>query len=257
MPQVGPRRFSTEAHEEAVSISAIEKPLYLAESFAEIDSNPDVLARLTPVERAAVIAKGYRRRLARHDIIFRQGDAHQGITLIESGCVRQYYVAPSGREITLSYVNGGNFCGVPGMYERGTHSWTAEAASEEVRVLIIPPDALRVLLSTIPALAIGLVDGLVYKGKCYATLLQILGTRSMTKRLMRLVIMLAERYGTTEARGVRIRSHFSHSELANMIGATRQWVSSNLRHLHKHGLICLNDGCIVILDSHQLAVLSE
>jgi CRP/FNR family transcriptional regulator, cyclic AMP receptor protein len=240
-----------------VSISAIEKPLYLAESFAEIDSNPDILARLTPVERAAVVAKGYRRLLVRREIIFRQGDAHGGITFIESGCVRQYYVAPSGREITLSYVNGGNFCGVPGMYKRGTHSWTAEAASEELRLLIIPPDRLRFLLSTIPALAIGLVDGLVYKGRCYATLLQILGTRSMTKRLMRLVLMLAERYGTAEARGVRIRPHFSHAELANMIGATRQWVSSNIRHLQMDGLICSNDGRIVILDSHRLAVLSE
>jgi CRP-like cAMP-binding protein len=79
----------------------------------------------------------------------------------------------------------------------------------------------------------------------------------MTKRLMRLVLMLAERYGTEEARGVRIRSHFSHAELANMIGATRQWVSSNFRHLQMSGMVCLNDGHIVILDSHRLAVLSE
>lgn len=240
-----------------MSISASEKPLYLAESFAEIDENPDILARLTPVERAAVVAKGHRRLLARREIIFRQGDAHRGITFIESGCVRQYYVAPSGREITLSYVNGGNFCGVPGMYKRGIHFWTAEAASDELRLLIIPPDSLRFLLNTIPALAIGLVDGLVYKGRCYATLLQVLGTRSMTKRLMRLVLMLAERHGTAEARGVRIRPHFSHSELANMIGATRQWVSSNLRRLQMDGLICSNDGSIFILDFHRLAVLSE
>ncbi len=54
---------------------------------------------------------------------------------------------------------------------------------EQLLVLHLPGKALRQLVTQIPALAIGVIEGLTFKGRCYSTLAQMLGTRSITERL--------------------------------------------------------------------------
>ncbi len=62
-----------------------------------------LLQRLTVKEREEVLAEGNRRVVYRGKMLFSQGTAHDGIFLIESGRIRVFYIAPSGREITLAY----------------------------------------------------------------------------------------------------------------------------------------------------------
>ena len=54
---------------------------------------------------------------------------------------------------------------------------------------------------TIPALAIGIIEGLSFKGQCYSALAQMLGTRSPTERLAQLLLHLMNLYGVEERDG--------------------------------------------------------
>ena len=107
-------------------------------------------------------------------------------------------------------------------------------------------------MERIPGLAIGLVEGLVAKGKCYSTLLQMLGTRSVVERLAQLLLNLAELDGIQEEEFVIIDKPITHEILANMVGATRQWVTMTLDRFQKQGLIKLRKQRIVILDMDTL-----
>jgi CRP-like cAMP-binding protein len=49
-----------------------------------------------------VMGCGRRRHLQVGDFLFRHGDPHEGVYLVESGLVRTYYSSASGREITLA-----------------------------------------------------------------------------------------------------------------------------------------------------------
>ena len=49
-----------------------------------------------------------------------------------------------------------------------------------------------------PEFAIALIEGLEQKGRCYATLLQLIATRSMSKRLAHLLLTLANIKGKTD-----------------------------------------------------------
>jgi CRP-like cAMP-binding protein len=221
------------------------KALLLVENQAVGAGPPPLLNALTPRERELVLGHGRRRVLNRGQTLFSQGAAHEGIYLIESGRIRVFYTAPSGREITLAYWHAGNFVGGPEIFGSGVHLWSGVAATNSA-VLQIPGKTLRSLVVQIPTLAIGLIDGLTFKGKCYSGLAQMLGTRSVTERLAHLLLHLVETYGIKDGEGILIGAAFTHADLAHMVGATRQWVTISLKRLDEQGVLVCRKSRIVV-----------
>ena len=74
---------------------------------------PNLLSGLDASGRALVLARGRPKAFRGGQGVFRQGEQHDGIYLIESGLARVFYTAPAGQEITLAYWTAGNFCGGP------------------------------------------------------------------------------------------------------------------------------------------------
>src|SRR5690348_17028090 len=83
-----------------------------------------LLDRLTVQERQYVIAQGEPRVVQRHCTIFRQGDVQKGIYIINSGGVRVFYAASSGREITRAYWFAGHFIGGPDVFAQNRNMWS-------------------------------------------------------------------------------------------------------------------------------------
>jgi CRP-like cAMP-binding protein len=110
----------------------------------------------------------------------------------------------------------------------------------------LPAKELRWLVLEIPNLAIGLIEGLAFKGKCYSALAQMLGTRSITERLAHLLLHLVELYGVQESDGILIGAAFTHADLAHMVGATRQWVTISLKRLHEKDVLAVRKSKIVV-----------
>src|SRR6476660_8666804 len=98
--------------------------LLLVESRSLVGGPSPLLAWLKPRERELVLSQGRRRVLNRGQTLFSQGAPHEGIYLVESGRIRVFYMAPSGREITLAYWNPGNFVGGPEIFGSGPHMWS-------------------------------------------------------------------------------------------------------------------------------------
>ena len=211
-----------------------------------------LLQGLTARELALVMERGRRRVLYRGATLFTQETPNDGIWIVETGRIRVFYAAPSGREITLAYWYPGNFVGGPDVFGSGLHKWSGMAASNAC-VLHLPGLALRQLVTQIPALAIGMIEGLTFKGRCYSTLAQMLGTRSITERLAHLLLHLSDLYGVPEADGTVIAASFTHADLAHMVGATRQWVTISLKRLSERGVVASRRAQIVILRPEALA----
>jgi CRP/FNR family cyclic AMP-dependent transcriptional regulator len=224
---------------------ADSRALLLNQSHALVGGPPRLLAALTPRERELVLSRGRRRVLKRGHTLFTQGASHEGIYMIESGRIRVFYSAPSGREITLAYWHAGNFVGGPEIFGTGVHLWSAVATSN-CSVVQLPGKSLRSLVQQVPTLAIGLIEGLTFKGKCYSALAQMLGTRSITERLAHLLLHLVETYGIQAEDGILISAAFTHADLAHMVGATRQWVTISLKRLHEQGVIFCRKSQIVV-----------
>jgi len=224
---------------------ALSSSLLLTENEQSIGGPPPLMDKLTPPERELVLKQGRRKVLNRGQTLFSQGAKHDGIFLIESGRVRVFYTSPLAREITLAYWHAGNFVGGPEVFEDGVHQWSG-VASTNCCVVHLPGKELRTLATSIPNLAIGLIEGLSFKGKCYSALAQMLGTRSITQRLAHLLLHLMELYGVADPDGTVIAAAFTHADLAHMVGATRQWVTISLKRMQEKQIVLAKRSQIVV-----------
>jgi CRP/FNR family transcriptional regulator, cyclic AMP receptor protein len=215
------------------------------------DKQPTLFARLTPSQRNRVIACGVRLSLSEDEVLFAQGGQHKGVYLIQSGLIRTFYTSPAGREITLAYWQQGNIVGTPQVFGPGIHMWSGIAVAD-TQILAFRGEIIRDLMQRIPALAIGVVEALEFKGQCLSTLVQMLGTRSVAERLAMLLCSLADLHGVREKEGVAIGQPFTHEVLAQMVGASRQWVTMTLDRFQREGLICIAKRRTVILKRKKL-----
>ncbi len=219
--------------------------LLLTENQQLMGGPPSLMEKLTIREREIVLKQGRRKVLSRGQTIFSQGAKHDGIFLIESGRIRVFYSSPLGREITLAYWHAGNFVGGPEVFDTGIHQWSG-VASSNCSIVQLPGKELRTLATEIPNLAIGLIEGLTFKGKCYSALAQMLGTRSITQRLAHLLLHLMDLYGVEDPDGVVIAAAFTHADLAHMVGATRQWVTISLKRMQEKRIVLTKRSQIVV-----------
>ncbi|MBX2880340.1 MAG: Crp/Fnr family transcriptional regulator [Granulosicoccus sp.] len=212
--------------------------IFLTEHVAELNMGAGFLNRLSDEEQEKVRALGTLHTYQKHDMLFSQGEKHAGIWIIESGRVRSFYTGPNGREITLAYWTKGHFVGGPEVFGEGRHVWSGDVL-EQTQLLFLPGSAMRTLVTEVPSVAISVIEGLVAKGKCYSALIQMFGTRSATARLEHLLVILATHHGHEEDGIIVIDRTITYEQLATIVGATRQWVSTTLDNLQIKGILTL------------------
>jgi CRP-like cAMP-binding protein len=215
------------------------------------DRQPSIFAHLTSYQTNRVVARGRRQKLLPGEGLFAQDERHDGVFLIESGLIRTFYASPSGREITLAYWKPGNIVGTPQVLGSGINMWSGVAVIES-EVLAFRGKDLRELMRRIPELAVALIEALEFKGKCLSAMVQMLGTRSVSERLSMLLVNLSELHGVGEKDGIAIGAPFTHEVLAQMVGATRQWVTMTLDRFQREGLIRVGKRKTVILEPERL-----
>ncbi|SFV26135.1 Crp/Fnr family transcriptional regulator [Hyphomicrobium facile] len=226
--------------------------LFLIDEQETVDDSLQLMGTLPESLRASLRRAGSVLRLKTGEPVFEQGQPHNGIFMIESGSVRTFYSGPSGKEITLAYWGEGHFVGGPELFGRGAHIWSAEAATPSV-LYSVSGRALRALAAQNSILAMGLIDALIVKGRCYSSLAQILATKPARDRLAELLLALADRTGSAPiGQESEIPRDVTHEQLAAIIGSTRQWVTATLARFEREGLVSVRPDSIVILNRRGL-----
>ncbi|MGX9389447.1 Crp/Fnr family transcriptional regulator [Nitrobacteraceae bacterium UC4446_H13] len=233
-----------------------DSSIYLGKSSSHSSKSADLMCGLTAAERETVMAFGRHRRFLMGDQVFSQGEPHAGIMIILEGEVRSYYVAPSGREITLAYWTTGHFVGGPEIFGGGAHIWSGEA-TKDCQVLFLASDVLREAILRIPQFALNVVEALVFKAACFSSLLQFVGTRPAGKTLAHLLLILAGEQSASDNEEVVLDQRYTQEELAKMVGATRQWVATTLARMKRDRLLDVVNAKIRILNIERLRHFAE
>ncbi|KRR02279.1 cyclic nucleotide-binding protein [Bradyrhizobium jicamae] len=222
-----------------------ESALFMSESIDGLNVGAHFLDRLSAEQMAEVHAAGRTFPVPQGQMVFNQGEHHDGIFIIRRGQVRVYYTAPSGREITLAYWTPGHFIGGPEITGGGAHMWSG-IAIEDCEITALSGTTLHKLLVQMPTFALALIDGLVAKGKCYSSMAQILGTRSVIERLAQYLLNMSELYGVSDGDTIVINRKVTHDQIAAMVGSTRQWVTMMLKRFQAKRIIAIEDSVIRI-----------
>jgi len=197
-----------------------------------------------------------RRRFRRNEVIFHQGDPGDSLHVVASGAVKIVLPSSEGDEAIIATLQPGDFFGELALLDGGPHSATATAV-EPVETLSLARAPFQQLLDQDRGLRIALLSGLAAELRRLTKHVEELHFLDLAGRLaMRLVRLAHDRDPTAEGE-VHLDWPFTQSDLAAMIGGTRQSVNKLLSRLVDDGLLLIEHETLVITDLHALAERAE
>jgi CRP-like cAMP-binding protein len=198
-----------------------------------------------------------RRRFRRGEVIFHQGDPGDALHIVASGSVKIVLPSAEGEEAIIATVHTGDFFGELALLDGASRSATA-AAVEVTETLSLPRETFLEEIGRSASLRDVLLRSLAGELRRLTSHVEELHFLDLAGRLASRLLSLAREaepgprrtpQGTLEA---TLDWPFTQSDLAAMIGATRQSVNRLLSDLVERGLIRIDRDTLVIADLERL-----
>jgi CRP/FNR family transcriptional regulator len=209
------------------------------------------IARLLLEDRAALMRLASRRSFKKGGLIFSAGGPADSVCLLESGYVKIYHLGPASREVLLWFCFPGDIFGLSEMVHGGRRQVYARAGTP-VQLLSISREAFKAFLTRHPSAAVLVMDVLSHRVRALSQLVQGLITEDVPQRLMQLLSRLSTAYGRPMDKGVCVDIQLTHQEMANMIGTSRQSITSTLNALKRLGLVAIKNRRLHLLDARLI-----
>jgi CRP/FNR family cyclic AMP-dependent transcriptional regulator len=193
-------------------------------------------------------------RFPRRGMLYEQGSSADSLYVLAAGRVRVVRVASDSRTLTVAYRLPGELLGETALPDGHSYRATASAV-EPVEAAKLPIRAVTELLSDSPAFANCMIGLLVHRRLEAECRIASLLSRSVESRVAEFLVNAAQRHGLTEDRGVLIGMRYTHQEIADYVGSTRETVTLTLGDMRRQGLVCFDHRRIVITDAAGLAKL--
>ena len=187
----------------------------------------------------SLVHQGSVRILGKGQALIRQGDNLHALYLLVHGKLEISVTRRDGRRHMVGYVGVGNFVGLVGLID-GMSELNDVYARSESGVIVIPADAVRVLLRTDPSLSLAMATQLALRNRFMSERLAADSSLPIVTRLARLLFSLNTAFGPVKV---------SQSELADWVGSSRQRVNFALQVLQKAGLISIDYSGVAIVDA--------
>jgi CRP-like cAMP-binding protein len=201
-----------------------------------------------------------RRLRARHfrrgEVIFHQGDPGDALHIVASGSVKIVLPSPEGDEAIIATLRPGDFFGELALLDGAPHSATA-AAVEVTETLSLPRAVFLEMLGEQPTLRDALLKGLAVELRRLTGHVEELHFLDLAGRLAMRLVRLAEEGEAGPERERSLDWPYTQSDLAAMIGGTRQSVNRLLSDLVDEGLIRIERDRLIIPDLDELARRAE
>ncbi len=214
----------------------------------------NVLEQLTPEELRALDATGSVRRLEKGDFVFRSGENAGGVYFLKSGKIKVSQPVSSGKEVILWFCFGGDIFGLAEAAQHGEREVSARAC-EDSEVLSIPQQRFHHYLFEHPNVMFLLLQVMSSRLRCLSETLANVAGEQVHTRFARLMLWLCARYGQRQGAEVVMKVHLTHQEIADMIGATRQTVTTIMGDLRRQGILEIHDHFIHVVNKQQLGAL--
>src|SRR5262249_23727377 len=145
-----------------------------------------------------------------------------------SGIVRVSYISSHERQTTVNLLTAGEFFGLDSGDQQGRHAFRCEAFDECTIGSIKPQTFIDVLLCTPYDIFLRWYPATIHPGRhAYIHCIKGIGL-DLRRRLALELFNLADRFGTTDPRGISVPLNISHEFLAGIVGASRQQVTEYL-----------------------------
>lgn len=190
-------------------------------------------------------------RVAAGTPIFLEGEKADKIYYILAGSVRLTKSSEDGKCYDLFYYQQGDMLGEYSFSVQTQFGFTA-VAQQETKLGVISKLELELLLWQDHDLALEMLKWLADMHTCTQFKMRDILLYGKDGALASTLIRMANSYGREESSTITMTKKFTHTEIANFIGATRETVNRLLSQFRKQEILTTENGYLVILDLPRL-----
>lgn len=199
----------------------------------------------------AIAGQMRRRRFRRGEVIFHQDDVGDSLQVVVSGSVKIVLPSQEGDEAIIASLHRGDYFGELALLDGAPRSTTA-AAVEATETLTLPREPFLALLADDPRIVRALLQILAEELRRLTGHVEELHFLDLAGRLSMRLVRLAREADPAASGRVELDWPFTQSDLAAMIGGTRQSVNKLLSGLVEDGILYIERDTLIINDLDQL-----
>jgi CRP-like cAMP-binding protein len=186
------------------------------------------------------------RRYAPGEHPYMRGDPDEGLWFLLEGTLEVYKLYGVFSKATVRLLDDGGLFGEPSLRSEGRHRDSAEALSA-CRAAKVPKGSLLRLLSEDATHAPAMLCSFAGCAEEREAATERLLDREIERRMARLLLQLAGRFGEGDARGGTLGVRLSHYDLSCMVACTREAVSKAMGGFREAGLVETPRSCVVVV----------
>jgi CRP-like cAMP-binding protein len=218
--------------------------------------NCRLFERLTADQFARLERRARVRRIPKNTPVYLPSDAATGVFLLAEGRVKLCSSTPDGKQAILALIEPGELFGELALLDESEREEHAETMMASTLVLLAG-ETIEQLMNESPQLVLGVTKLIGLRRRRIERRLKSLLFRSNRERLIHLLLDLASQYGQPSEDGILLSIPLSHQDLASIIGATRETVTTLLGELQLERLIKVARQRLVIRELKRLAACVE
>ena len=206
--------------------------------------------------RVAILASAQVRLVDAGTVLARRGDAASAWIGVAGGALRLGTALADGRDCTLDFVGPGQWFGDIALIDDRPLELDV-LAHVPSKLLFVSKLELQRLVAGHEELGPGLLQLNCQRLRHMFRRFEELQTLPLPQRLARQLQRLANQFGRRVGEGVRIDLNLSQTDLAAIVGGSRQRVNRTLRQMHLEGIVRLGEMRVLVRDEARLAAVSE
>jgi CRP/FNR family cyclic AMP-dependent transcriptional regulator len=211
-----------------------------------------LLRSLSEEDRRQVLSAARRRRFARREVLFHEGDPGDTLHLIDKGRVAIRITTPLGDAATVGVLGRGDVVGEMAVLEEGGRRGATVMALEATETLSIDRSAFLELRRRYPGVDLFIFDVLMVNIRRVNVQLMEALFVPVDRRVVRRLLSLADIYASRD-QIEDVEVALTQDDLASLAGTSRATVNRVLRQAEEAGAVSLSRGRIRVTDRALLA----
>ncbi|HBG81439.1 TPA: hypothetical protein DDW69_01215 [candidate division CPR2 bacterium] len=189
-----------------------------------------------------ILSKGIQKNYKKGETIVYPGETSSRIFILKKGQVKITQLSREGKKFILEIVRPGGIFSSEGfgLFHKGDFKDFVEV-DKNSEVCEITKDDFVLLLKEIPSLSLNLIDILAEKLNLADNKLRDIALLDVKSRLKHELIHIARTIGFDKGEFYVIREKFTHEQLGEMLGTSRETITKSMSELKKEGFVSYDD----------------
>jgi CRP/FNR family cyclic AMP-dependent transcriptional regulator len=222
-----------------------------AEPAAELLAQTRLFAGLSSDALLRIAGQAHERSYRKGVVIFYEGDVGDAFYIVADGTVRIFVSSGHGDEMVLATLRRPDGLGEIALFDDEPRTASAEAM-DAVTLLAFPRSTFHDVIHQDPAIADGLLRSAGRLFRRMTSQAADLVFLDLEGRVAKLLNGMAEERGEPGEAGITLDLGVTQSDLASMVGGSRQSVNQILHALQSRGLLGINGRTVVIREPDAL-----